>query len=330
MKKECGNCEYFKNETEWCRFKTKSSLSDSCNFWKSSGSNYELSDNEEDFIKKMDKNWASKEIRTLPSQNNKLIIEKKKTLIESGSPEDLQALAERKATEILQKIGETNARIAEAKEEADSAKAMKSGWFGKTGKKADATANAVVATNAALSEMNNLIQESVRFTCASIQFAQVMHKTMSYMMVKGFRDNDGNVKKLAGDSKKFAQQILDEADNFVQKQLKVENKQAELMAKLKEKDKIDREQSYRLENLQRLLAEKGQVDEKQEEEIRLLVEYTKQKDVLDKKQNENIQKIMEKLQPGITRKKTALALSIIALIISVGALAFSVLCLYLR
>jgi hypothetical protein len=269
------------------------------------------------------------------------------------SPHELQKLAEDKSVEILQKINTTAEQIAEAKQEADFAKAMKSGWFGKTRKKTDATANAVVATNAALSEMNNLLQEAIRFTCSSIQFAQVMHKTMAYMMVNGFKDTNGQITQLSTDSKEAVQLILDEADDFVTKQLAVEEKQAEMNRRLDEKDKIDkeqdqrldklktifedthqeiknsfeeknkidREQSERLENLQKLLSEKEQVDANQEREIRLLVEYTKQKDILDKEQSENIQKIMNELKIEIAQKKASLVMSIIALVISISALA---------
>jgi hypothetical protein len=232
------------------------------------------------------------------------------------APAELQKLAEDKSVEILQKINATTERIAESKELAEDAKNMRSGWFGKTRKKADATANAVVAANAALSEMNNLLQESIRFTCSSIQFAQVMHKTMAYMMLNGIKDTNGQITQLSNDSKEAVQLILDEADDFVTKQLAVEEKQSEM---------------YRsLERLQNLFVEKEQIDEKQEKEIRLLVEYTKQKDVLDKEQGDNIQKITEELKLIITQKKAALVFSIFALVISLGTLGLFILRFYLQ
>jgi hypothetical protein len=183
------------------------------------------------------------------------------------------------------------------------------------------------------------------------------------MMANGFEDANGQITQLSNDSKEAVQLILDEADDFVAKQLAVEEKQAEIQQRLDEKDKIDeeqnqrlenlktvfederkkinssfdeknkidKEQSERLENLQKLLSEKEQIDEKQEKEIRLLVEYTKQKDVLDKEQSDNIQKIMEELQSGgVARKKAALVLSIVALAISVGTLVLFILRFYLQ
>jgi hypothetical protein len=276
---------------------------------------------------------------------------------EDIKPAELQKLAETKSTEILQRINAVRERIKEANREANLAKDMKSGFFGKTAKKADATANALVASNEAVSEINNLIQESIKFTCSSIQFAQVMHKTMAYMMVNGFKDTNGQITQLSSDSKEAVQLILDEADDFVTKQLAVEEKQVEMnrrldikdkvdeeqnqrLEKLKtifedklekvnksiyEKNKIDKEQSERLEDLQKLLAEKDQIDENQEKEIRLLVDYTKQKDVLDKEQSEDIKKIMGNLKSGAILGKVALTFSIIALIVSVGTLMFFIL-----
>jgi hypothetical protein len=238
------------------------------------------------------------------------------------APHELQKLAEDKSVEILEKINTTVKRIAEAKQEADLAKAMKSGWFGKTRKKTDATANAVVATNAALSEMNNLLQESIRFTCSSIQFAKIMYKTMAYMMVNGFKDTNGQITQLSSDSKEAVQLILNEANDFVTKQLDVEEKQAEMNRRLDEKDKIDRERSEKLEELKNLLSEKQQVDENQEKEIRSLVEYTKQKDILDEEQNANIQRIMNELKIEMGQKKASLVMSIISTVISISTLAF--------
>jgi hypothetical protein len=294
-------------------------------------------------------------------ETTELQITAKELITQDMTAQELQTLAEHKSVEILQRINATTERVAEAKQSAEMAKAMKSGWFGKTRKKADATANAVVSTNAALSEMNSLLQESIRFTCSSIQFAQVMHKTMAYMMVNGFKDTDGKIKRISGDSQEAVQLILDEADDFVKKQLAVERKQTELQTRLDEKDKIDEEQNQRLEKLHAIfederskiknilddknkidqeqsdrlneitaiLDEKGNIDKKQEQAIQLLHDYTKQKDILDKEQNENITKIIEELKIGVVQRKVALIFSIIALVLSICTTAFFILRLFL-
>jgi hypothetical protein len=154
---------------------------------------------------------------------------------------ELQEIAEKSATSILQKIKEREKSIAEAKSEAQLAADIKTGFWriGNTDEKLDATANALVKTNAALAEMNDLIQESIKFTCTSLQFAQVMHKTMAHLMVTGFKDANGNIQNLAGESKEFVQLILDEAEDFVSKQQAVEERQTVLNARLDHKERTD-------------------------------------------------------------------------------------------
>ncbi|MHB9292198.1 hypothetical protein Holit_01292 [Hollandina sp. SP2] len=246
-------------------------------------------------------------------ETTKLQTLKNELMRTDTKPAELQKLAENKSVEIVRRIHATTKHITEAKQEADSAKAMKSGWFGKTGKKADATANAVVMTNAALSEMNDLIQESIKFTCSSIQFAQVMHKTMAYMMVNGFKDTNGQITQLSSDSKEAVQLILDEADDFVTKQLAVEKKQVEMHRRLDAKDKIDEEQNQRLEKLKTIFEDerekvtktfdaKDKIDEEQNqrlEKLRTIFEDEREKvtktfdakDKIDEEQNQRLEKL---------------------------------------
>jgi hypothetical protein len=234
------------------------------------------------------------------------------------APAELQKLAEKKSVEIFQKIKASAERIAEAKElaeEAKNAKGSKAGtiagavFFGIPGlifarknsaraKKLDLTTDGLLKTNEAIAEMNNLIQESIGFTCVSIQVAQIMHKTMTNMMVNGFRDTDGQITRLSSECKEAVQSILDEADDFVKKQRAVEEAQAEMHGRLHEQEK------------------------KQAEMYRRLDEYTKQKDLLDKEQSESIQKITEALKAGDNYKKMMLAFSIAALAVSIGTLVF--------
>jgi hypothetical protein len=183
------------------------------------------------------------------AENTELQLFKNELTRTDITPQELQLMAEQKSVEIFKKIESTRKKISVAEQQANSAKAMETGLFGKTGKKATATANALVATNDALSEMNNLIQESIRFTCSSIQFAQVMHKTMAYMMVNGFTDTNGHLTQLSTDSKKVVEHILAEANDFVVKQLSVEKKQTELNQRLEEKDILDKEQSESIQEI---------------------------------------------------------------------------------
>ena len=239
-------------------------------------------------------------------------------------PSELHAIAEKSATSILQKIKEREKSIRRAEDAAKNAAAIKTGMlrWGNTDEKVDATAAALVMTNAALAEMNDLIQESIKFTCTSIQFAQVMHKTMAHLMVSGFKDAHGNIQQLAGDSKEFVQLILDEAEDIVSKQHAFEEKHAELQARLNQKDQIDAAQAQRLEQLQSLLDHKNTIDDRQEKSIQILFDFTKQKDLLDKEQSDLIQELIKKGQVG----KLSLALSVLSLVVSAGTFAFT----YLR
>lgn len=232
-------------------------------------------------------------------------------------PGELHAIAEKSAKSILLKIKEREKSIREAEVSAKRAANIKTGVFkfGKTDEKLDATANALVKTNAALTEMNDLIQESIKFTCTSIQFAQVMHKTMAHLMVSGFTDAHGNIQQLAGESKEFVQLILDEAEDFVSKQLAFEERHTELQVRLNQKEKIDAEQTRRLVELQSLLDNKKEIDDVQEKAIQLLVDYTKQKDQLDREQSDMIQELFKQAQVG----RLSLTLSILSLIASAGA-----------
>ncbi len=235
-------------------------------------------------------------------------------------PSELQAIAEKSATSILLKIKKREKSILAAKRAAANAAKIETAiWrVGNTDKKIDATANALLMTNSALAEMNDLVQESIKFTCTSIQFAQVMHKTMAHLMVSGFKDANGNIQQLAGESKEFVELILNEADDFVSKQLAFEEMHAELQTKLNQKDQIDAEQTRRLEELKSLLDRKMTVDDMQEKAIQLLRDHANQKDRLDKEQSEMIQELFKQVRVG----KLALTISIASFIVSLAAFAF--------
>lgn len=252
------------------------------------------------------------------------------------SQKELEKFAEEKSKIILEKIELSTQKILDAKDAAEAAKNMKTGFFGKTKKKANATADAVIITNEAVAEMNELLQESIRFTCLSLSFAQAMSKHMSALIVNGFKNRDGEFVKLSADSEEQALYIVQQAEAFAKNQLEVEMKQAAQDSKigtladkvssnesrLNEKDKIDAEQTQRLEELGAMLNNKDLVDQKQEEaikknekSIKILFDYTKQKDILDKEQSKEI----EILQNSSSKKLciVSIAISTCAFILSI-------------
>ena len=250
-----------------------------------------------------------------------------------------------------------------AKEAAEDAANMKSGWFGRTKKKADATADAVIATNEAIGEMNELLQESIRFTCLSLSFAQAMSKHMSALIVKGFENRDGEFIKLSSDSEEQAMYIVQQAEAFAKNQLEVEMKQASQDSKienladkvsenenrLNEKDNLDSKQSADITANRKRLEEKDIIDAEQSKRLEELGAILNNKDLVDQKQDESISKnteaikvlfeytkqkdILDKEQSEEIEKIKATSskkLSVIAIIISSIALIVSVVNILLR
>jgi hypothetical protein len=243
---------------------------------------------------------------------------------EDLSPKKLKEIAEIKSAEILLKIDESTRKITEAKENAVFAKEMKAGPFGKTKKKLDAISSAMVMTTDALAQMNNLIQESIHFTCSSVKFAQVMHKTMAHMMVNGFKDANGNIQRLSDDSKEAVNEIIEEAEDFVRKQLEVERKQTSLENKLNEKSKVDSEQDMKIESLQVLIVGEQSVNKRHEQSIKTIIKNMKQKESLDKMQSDEIQMLLRIRKSDTIWKFIAIIFSSIAIIVSGFALFLNV------
>jgi len=140
---------------------------------------------------------------------------------------EIRSLAEQAAREILLKIKAAADRIETAKSDAEGARNMKTGWFGKTSKKADATSRALVRTNEAVADMNGLIQESIRFTQLNSQLSKAMHLAMSRMVVDGFENHKGELVNLNESGEEFAQILVEEAESFSEKQFEIERLQAQ-------------------------------------------------------------------------------------------------------
>ena len=260
--------------------------------------------------------------------------------IEKMTPNKVDELVSKKTKEILVNIQNCTNKIQEAKEAAEYAESMETGGFWGRGKrtaaKATATAEALMNTNEAVSELSNIVKESIAFTCLSMAFAKKMTDSIAQMMAEGFEDSNGNYITLSNDAKEQGEIILKQAKNYLNSQLQInelearqkeqeiiDKQQAELIAKnserLDEKEKIDELQTQRLEELTALLSNKDLLDQKQEEAIlknseavKVLFEYTKQKDELDKKQSEQIEQLINKNKINVINI-LSLGLSIISI-----------------
>lgn len=264
--------------------------------------------------------------------------------IEKMTPNKVDELVSKKTKEILVNIQNCTNKIQEAKEAAEYAESMETGGFWGRGKrtaaKATATAEALMNTNEAVSELSNIVKESIAFTCLSMVFAKKMTDSIAQMMAEGFEDSNGNYITLSNDAKEQGEIILKQAKNYLNSQLQInelearqkeqeiiDKQQDELIAKnserLDEKEKIDELQTQRLEELGALLSNKDLVDQKQEEAIlknseavKVLFEYTKQKEELDKKQSEQIEQLINKNKINVINL-LSLGLSIISIVLCI-------------
>ena len=107
--------------------------------------------------------------------------------IEKMTPNKVDELVSKKTKEILVNIQNCTNKIQEAKEAAEYAESMETGGFWGRGKrtaaKATATAEALMNTNEAVSELSNIVKESIAFTCLSMAFAKKMTDFLLQMMI---------------------------------------------------------------------------------------------------------------------------------------------------
>ena len=154
---------------------------------------------------------------------------------DSLSKNELTVYGEKASSAILEKINQSAERIARAKRRASDAENMEIGIFGRgTAKKTDATAQAVVATNEAVHEMNELMRALIVYTQLNGKLSKVMNSAMARMMAEGFKDRDGHLVELNQNGEEFANIVMQEAEDFATRQLEIENKQLEQSTKIED------------------------------------------------------------------------------------------------
>ena len=108
-----------------------------------------------------------------------------------------------------------------------------------TKKKINATSEALVQTNKAIAEMNNVVQESIKFTCVSYVFAEIMRDTLQIMITQGFKNTNGELVRLNENGREAAELVLQETESFVQRQKEQDAKLLNLKGDIeKNKDNI--------------------------------------------------------------------------------------------
>jgi len=128
----------------------------------------------------------------------------------------IDELAKQNSMKILEKIYNCTEKIEEAKVVADEANNMKIGWFGYgTKKKINATSNALVQQSRAIEEMNNLMQESIKFTCLSHAYSIAMRDVMLEMINNGFKNSNDQLVRLNKNGKTHASLLIQHIENHI-------------------------------------------------------------------------------------------------------------------
>ena len=289
------------------------------------------------------------EIITKPKNSlfSKEDINKAKSL----NPKELEDFTKQKSIAILSNIQRVSEKIEEAERLTREADNVKRDWTdyiplpfprgdSKTEKRSKLNTQAIALHNEAIGEMNNLIQESIRFTTCSALFGQRMIETMSAMMVGGFESTDGNLIQLTKEGKKHANAIIQQAENFLshQEEMKPQDEEQdeqiqsnkksiwELQKRLEEQDKIDENQTAQIEHNRKLIKDLEQeLDEKD------ILDESQSKDI--KSNQESIAKLQEesqKLQEKINQLESQVHKGKYGLFISIGVTILAVVAIVLN
>lgn len=226
--------------------------------------------------------------------NTELLLDEK-TLTQMSS-DQLREYAEKKSKYILSKIEAAGEKIQKAKDAAEFAKNDDNfHWWNKQSKKIDAHSDALVCINEAIAELNNLVRESIDFSCTTPAFAQIMTENLDKMLKEGFLDSNGELVKLSEDSEMQAGYILIQTKLFTQQQKKYQHEQSiqdeeisSLKTELVHKTKIDRIQDSRLVELEKGMTEKEKIYAEQTQRMLKLRQMLAQKDAVDSLQEQNI------------------------------------------
>lgn len=149
--------------------------------------------------------------------------------IELDSPKVKEYIKQeiQKITTNIDKLGKS---IEESKIAAENANKQESGWFGKTDKKTDMIANALVKNSEADAEMHTIIQSVIKFSCLSTYAYHNIVQDLSGVMENGFKDTNGDTIHLNNTAKDIAESIIYsvvEANKTNEKHLELVNKNNE-------------------------------------------------------------------------------------------------------
>jgi DNA repair exonuclease SbcCD ATPase subunit len=163
----------------------------------------------------------------------------------------LSVTVKRDAERIAISIRDAQTKIESAKEKAENAPNVKGGFLGlkKNIRRTQALSEAQIMQSEASTEILSVVQESIKFTCTSLITARDMQKALAWLAMNGIRDANGRVEMLGEECEEQISSIIDAAEDFVQKQQRVEDNQARLNQELENKKHEDRARDKQLEEL---------------------------------------------------------------------------------
>ncbi len=254
------------------------------------------------------------------------------------------------ATSLVEKIGVLQEKVEEAERltrraensevKSDWKNRLSIGFFGKSAAdkahdRVNLLAQAQKQQNEALLEMNTLIQESIKFTCLSFAFANRMVEYLGEFLNQGFMDKDGHIQRLTDKQKEQMGMVLTQAQNFVDRERKIEGRFGEIHERLDEKDDLDEQQSQAIaqnrqdiESIQYKMGEKRQALDsiqqelgKKRERLDSIDERLEHKKAIDEIQEQKIIALQEQLAELAKKTSTfPMALSSLALVLAIVAI----------
>ncbi|WP_145414957.1 hypothetical protein [Paenibacillus xylanexedens] len=149
-----------------------------------------------------------------------MIINRNTSLANQDEWENINPEFKEMANKVAISINEAHNKIAKAKKLAKDAQNIKGGFLGigKQKKVNTSLSESQIITNEALTDLSELIQQSIRFTLQSVKTASNMQKALAYVAVNGIRDTNGRVEDLSAECAESIDLIIESAQDFLQQQ----------------------------------------------------------------------------------------------------------------
>lgn len=173
------------------------------------------------------------------------------------------------ATNIAKSIKDAQEKIAKAEELAKNVPNIKGNFLGigKQSRVNDVLSKAQLLTSEANREHSVLIQQLINLIIRSAKTASDMQKALAYLAVNGIRDANGRVETLSSECTKSINTLIEHAQDFIQQQEEIEDRQNQLSERVEDKEAKDREQDIALKAIEKALLRYSENSNRQEQEL---------------------------------------------------------------